>query len=353
MALFGRRAARIAVIAGIFVSRLADPAVVQAASSAAAQALRIGDRVRLTAPTLDSSPILGFVVSADGTQLTVDVAKRGEAASERSIDWNALTRIERSHGYQSNTGKGAWTGFGVGVLAGAGLWYLAAGQSGEGPPPLSTPLWYGSLGALLGTIIGSGQSSERWSRLPADAQVGLQLGAPSAPLAVGVSDSAHRSDVPRNVLKVGDRVRLTAPTQPPSPVVGRLASADNSQVRIVVSEETRMAHAVERTIDRESLTRIERSEAHKSRAVPGALIGGTLGVLAGIGVGYFAAMGSEDSSLLLTTPFMFGVLGVAAGASVGAVVSGERWRALPLDAQVGFRPGMGSEPFAVVIRTSF
>jgi len=221
--------------------------------------LRVGDRVRLTAPTLTSSPVVGFVMSADGTQLTVDVARKGEAVSRWSIDWDALTRIERSNGYHSNAGKGAWAGFGLGVLTSAGLWFMAAQNSGEVLPPLSMPLWYGGYGALGGAIIGSGGTSERWSRLPTDARVGLQLGAPSAQLAVGAPDSLPKAGVPTSVLKVGDRVRLTAPTKPPSPVVGRLASASDSQLTIVVSEETRMAPAVERTIAREFLTRIERS----------------------------------------------------------------------------------------------
>jgi hypothetical protein len=330
--------------------------VVMASASSAqipSATLRAGDRVRLTAPTLSSSPVVGFVVSADGTQLTVDVARRGEAVSEWSIDWDALTRIERFNGYQSNAGKGAWTGLGLGILAGAGFWYLAAQNSGEVVPPLGTPLWYGALGTLGGAIIGSGSTRERWSTLPTNARAGLQLGAPSASFAVGVPDSAPRVVVPRSVLKVGDQVRLTAPTQSPSPIIGRLASANDSKLTIVVSEETRMAHAVEHTIDRESLTLIERREASKSKVGTGALIGGTLGVLAGVGVGFAAAMGEEDGTPLFTTPLIFGSMGMLAGAGIGAAISSERWRALPPDTQVGFRPGMGSEPFAVVIRTTF
>jgi len=187
------------------------------AAPPAADALRVGDRVRLTAPTRDAFPIIGFIVSADSAALTVDVASEGEPVSERSIGWNALTRIERFNGYQSNTGRGAWTGLGVGVLIGAGSWYLMAQNSGEVVPPLSTPLWYGGLGALTGALIGSGGSHERWSRIPTDPRMGLQLGTPSAPLT---------RDVSGGVLNVGDRVRLTVPTNPPSPVVGRVMVGD-------------------------------------------------------------------------------------------------------------------------------
>jgi hypothetical protein len=341
--------AAVLLVAIILGSVIADAARAQAASSM----LRVGDRVRLIAPTVASSPVVGFIVSADRAQLTVDVAQRGEAASEWSIDWEAITRIERSNGYQSNTGKGAWTGLGLGVLTGAGLWFLAAQNSGEVVPPLGTPLWYGALGALGGAIIGSGGSRERWSSLPTDARMGLQLSARPAQLAGGVPDSVLRVGVATGVLKVGDRVRLIAPTQSPSPVVGRLASGDDSQLTVVVSEETRMARAVERTIDRESLTLIERREAFKSKAGTGALIGGTLGLLAGVGVGYAAALAGENSQPLITAPLTFGAMGVLAGAGIGAAISSERWRALPPDTQVGFRPGMGTEPFAVVIRTTF
>jgi len=323
------------------------------ATPTAAHSLRVGDRVRLTAPTVDAFPILGFVVSDDGSRLRLDVAKPGETTSERSIDWEAVTRIERSTGYRSNAGRGAWTGLGLGVLAGAGLWFLAANKSGDTPPPLSTPLWYGGLGALFGTMIGSGSSSERWIRLPLENHAELPLGASSESLAVGVPDSAHRSRTRRSVLAVGDRVRLTAPTQPPSPAVGRLTSADDSQVTIVVAEETRMAPAVKRTFDRESLTRIERSEADKSKVGTGALIGGTLGVVTGVAVGFAAAMGSEDGSLLFTSPLIFGSMGLLAGAGAGAAFSGERWTELPGDARVGLQIGAPSLPIAVGVRASF
>jgi hypothetical protein len=139
----------------------------------------------------------------------------------------------------------------------------------------------------------------------------------------------------------------------PSHIVGRLASASDSQLTVVVSEETRMAHAVRRTIDRESVTLIERSEPHKSKVGSGALIGGTLGVLAGVGLGYAAAMAEGDGQPLFTAPLILGSMGVLAGAGIGAAISSERWRALPPDTQVGLRPGIGSEPFAVVIRTTF
>ena len=336
-----------AFAAGLLCMLLTSPGFARFADAQAApltaSALRVGDRVRLTAPTRDAFPITGFIVSADSATLTVDVAREGEPVSERSIGWDALTRIERFNGYQSNTGRGAWTGLGIGVLAGAGFWYLGAQHSGEVVPPLSIPLWYGGLGALTGALIGSGGSHERWSRLPIDARVELQTGASAAPLAVGV-DSV--------VLRVGDHVRLTAPTQPPSPVVGRLASARDSQLTVVVSEETRMAHAVVRTIDRESLTRIERREDYRSKVGTGALIGGALGVVAGVTLGYAAAL-AGDSRAMFTAPLTFTAMGVLAGAGIGSAFSSERWRALPPDTRVGFRPGMGPEPFAVVIRTSF
>jgi hypothetical protein len=297
--------------------------------------------------------VVGFIVSADARQLTVDVANQGEAASEWSIDWEDITRIERRDGYQSNAGKGAWTGLGLGVLAGAGFWYIAAQNSGEVVPPLGAPLWWGAIGTLGGAIIGSGSSRERWSTLPTDARVGLQLGAPSASFAVSVPDSAPRIDVAGHALEIGDRVRLTAPTNQPSHIVGRLASANDSQLTVVVFEETRMAPPVRRTIDRVSVTLIEQSGPHKSKTGTGALIGGTLGVLAGVGLGYAAAMSVGDARPLFTAPLIVGFTGALAGAGIGAAISSERWRALPPDTKVGFRPGIGSEPFTVVIRTTF
>jgi hypothetical protein len=138
---------------------------------------------------IESSPIIGRVVSAGGTQLTVDVAKKGDAPSERTIDREALARIERSTGFQSRVGTGALIGAGVGVLAGAGALYVMMEESGEGPFPITLPLWYGAIGTLAGAAVGAAASGERWSTLPSDVRIGLQLGAPSVPLAVGIGVS--------------------------------------------------------------------------------------------------------------------------------------------------------------------
>jgi len=116
-------------------------------------------------------------------------------ASDRSIDLVTLAHVEFRNGFPSHAGKGAWIGFGVGVLVGVGHSMFLA-NSGAIVPPLSLPLSYGSVGAVFGTLIASQKSRERSSHLPPEPQapkvvdppvrVGVQLGAPSVPLTVGV-----------------------------------------------------------------------------------------------------------------------------------------------------------------------
>ena len=163
-------------------------------------------------------------------------------------------------------------------------------------------------------------------------------------------NSAGQSPQATPMLQVGDRVRLT--TVDNSSIIGRLVNTDGSQLTLVVSEATRMAPAVERSINRNSLALLERSEGYGSKIRTGALIGGGVGVVAGVTVGLFAAMGAEDSGPMLTVPIIFGAMGVLGGAAIGAG-GGERWTTLPFDARVGLQVGAPSLPLAVRIRASF
>jgi len=163
-------------------------------------------------------------------------------------------------------------------------------------------------------------------------------------------NAAGQSPQATPMLRVGDRVRVTTISN--SSVVGRLVHADDFRLTLVVSEPTRIADAVEQSIDRQSLALIERSEGYGARIRKGALIGGSLGLVAGVTVGLLAAMGEEDSRPLITGPIVFGAMGVLGGAAIGAA-SGERWTKLPFGVRAGLQVGAPSMPLAVRIRASF
>jgi hypothetical protein len=114
-----------------------------------------------------------------------------------------------------------------------------------------------------------------------------------------------------------------------------------------------MAPAVERTIDRDALVRIERSGGYQAKTGKYALIGGLLGVAAGTAIGYVAAMGDESAGPLITAPITFGVAGTLVGAACGAAAGGERWTEVPTDSKVGLQLGAPSLPLAVGVRVSF
>ena len=151
-------------------------------------------------------------------------------------------------------------------------------------------------------------------------------------------------------LRVGDRVRVT--TIDNASFVGRIAHADDSRLTLVITEPTRMAPAVEQTVDRQTLAMIERSEGYGKKIRNGALIGGSLGLLSGLVVGYLAAFGAENNGPLYTVPIAFTAMGVLGGAAIGAG-GGEQWTMLPFDTQVGLQFGARSIPLAIGLRASF
>ena len=113
-----------------------------------------------------------------------------------------------------------------------------------------------------------------------------------------------------------------------------------------------MAPAVEQTVDRQTLAMIERSEGYGSKIRTGALIGGSVGLLSGLVVGYLAAFGAENNRPLYTVPIAFTAMGVLGGAAIGAG-GGEQWTMLPFDTQVGLQLGARSMPLAIGLRASF
>lgn len=162
---------------------------------------------------------------------------------------------------------------------------------------------------------------------------------------------ASAQSTPPARLRIGDRVRIT--TADKAPVIGRLALADDSELVLVTSEQTRMAPAEERSFDRRSVVLIERSEGYRSKMKTGAIIGGVAGVGFGAFAGWAAAMSNSDQQHLVTGPVVWGGIGLVAGAAVGAAFSKERWRMVPSDSRLGLQVGASANCIAMGVRANF
>ncbi|HEY6852630.1 MAG TPA: hypothetical protein VI139_00170 [Gemmatimonadales bacterium] len=129
--------------------------------------LAAGQRVRVMAPAVSPTPIVGAFARLAGDTLVVETP-----ASAWRIPRGSVTRIDASRGMQSHTGQGALIG---GVL-GAGVTALALGNSSlcadleaQGTCAAIGAGAGGLAGLLLGAAIGSYHKSERWERVPANA----------------------------------------------------------------------------------------------------------------------------------------------------------------------------------------
>lgn len=157
-------------------------ALLAGGASAQSSALRVGDRIRIT--TIHDSSLVGRLVQADDFHITVVTA----AATEHTIDRPSIALIERSQGTAPNIRKGALVGMSLGALTGLAVGYNGRMKSGGSGPLLIGPIALGAAGVLIGASIG-GAGGERWTLLPLDARIGLQLGGPSVPFAIGIQAS--------------------------------------------------------------------------------------------------------------------------------------------------------------------
>jgi hypothetical protein len=121
-----------------------------------------GARVRITAPSVGTRPLVGTLVGIESDALKLDVEG---ALESRVVPRSAVTKLEFSQGRKRNTMKGAWIGLATGAVAGGAL--AAAYASSDGGPvnaefvPLVAGV-YGAAGMALGALIGAMVKSERW-----------------------------------------------------------------------------------------------------------------------------------------------------------------------------------------------
>lgn len=121
----------------------------------------------------------------------------------------------------------------------------------------------------------------------------------------------------------GTRLRVTAPTVTPKPIVGTLLETTEREVLLAVSPSDRTP------IPRAAITHVERSQGRHGHAVKGLLIGAVVGAVV------LSAINAEDPETGETAEYVWVALlgaglGALPGAGVGALARTERWAELPL-----------------------
>jgi hypothetical protein len=138
------------------------------------QALRPGDRIRVTAPPLLSEPQRGRLVTLTRDTLLfessgADLGLPVDARSSWVVPLELLTQLEMSQGFRGHSGQGFLIGAGSGlVVAFVGM------QSCDGiscDPEVGTAAIVGAgtlVGGLLGLLFGAVVRTERWTPVSLD-----------------------------------------------------------------------------------------------------------------------------------------------------------------------------------------
>ncbi|NIN73076.1 MAG: hypothetical protein GTO46_14345 [Gemmatimonadetes bacterium] len=136
--------------------------------------VQAGDRVRVTAPTIDPDMLVGTLVSlrADTCVLKVD-----DLWLPLALPRTSVTKLEVQRGRKSKAGLGAGVGFVTGAVIG-GLLGSYWGQESCGwmeIPCIKKPaatvlgaLGFGLAGAGIGALVGSRIRVDRWEEVPLD-----------------------------------------------------------------------------------------------------------------------------------------------------------------------------------------
>jgi hypothetical protein len=127
----------------------------------------VGHRVRVTT---DSGAWIGTLVHQDTSGLTL----HGPGLSDSSavtVPAGRVQRLEISLGRESNAGRGALIGLGVGAVTGLAVGIGCASSDTlfqcSGGEVVESTVVFGLLGAGVGGLVGLASSSERWVKVAA------------------------------------------------------------------------------------------------------------------------------------------------------------------------------------------
>ena len=127
-----------------------------------------GRTMRIWAPSITQKRILGTLVRADASRITLASHKTWGDTLE--IDLGSVRIVEIAEGKRSNMLLGAVAGMGAGALIGASVGLLSKdepGSSEKSGDGVALGIGVG-VGFLVGTIIGITSESEVWKRIPPD-----------------------------------------------------------------------------------------------------------------------------------------------------------------------------------------
>jgi hypothetical protein len=128
----------------------------------------IGQRVRVTT---DSGAWVGTLVQHDSTSITLHGPGLSDSAAV-TLPLDRVRQLEISVGRQSNAGKGALIGFGVGAATGLALGIGCASSDSffqcNGSQVVESTVVFGFIGAGVGGLVGLASSSERWVKVTAE-----------------------------------------------------------------------------------------------------------------------------------------------------------------------------------------
>ena len=149
-----------------------------------------GDRVRVTAPSLDLDKDVGTVAALVADTFVVELEDQADALD---VPLSEVTRLEVHQGHKSRAGTGALIGAGAGAATGvtvalvdcAGDECHLDGSDVTGAVVLVLGAGGALAGAGLGALIGAAIKTDRWELVPLDR---IRVGrSPAAPDGVAVS----------------------------------------------------------------------------------------------------------------------------------------------------------------------
>jgi hypothetical protein len=129
--------------------------------------LKPGAKVRITAPTLGMSELIGRLQVLSGDTLVVQVEARRNGRLQvgvLQVPTPAIAKLDVTTGRRGHWLEGAGIGFALGLALGAASGEGSSDSHVEIPPPLAGGITLGILGAIIGQSI----KSDKWSEVPLD-----------------------------------------------------------------------------------------------------------------------------------------------------------------------------------------
>jgi hypothetical protein len=118
-----------------------------------------GDRVRVTAPTIDPDPFVGTFVSMGADTCVLLVEGRAEALA---LPFASVTSLEVSRGRKSYALAGAGIGLAAGAVVGVAIASGTEEGEYEGLARFVSVAGGTGIGLVIGTVVGASIKTERW-----------------------------------------------------------------------------------------------------------------------------------------------------------------------------------------------